>query len=111
MPTPGNLTHTTTTALILHVIVGLIEVDFFPDFPGAGMNRTHCPDCAEDAVMRELFARPEAYIASAKAEATKHNITGFQFDFEAPGQAVNANKTMCPNTQAIRLCLRYSGLF
>jgi hypothetical protein len=58
------------------------------------MNRTGCPDCAEDAVMRELFARPEAYIASAKAEATKHNLTGFQFDFEAPGQAVNANRTM-----------------
>ena len=58
------------------------------------MNKTHCPDCAEDAVMRELFARPEAYIASAKMEATKHNLTGFQFDFEAPGQAVNANKTM-----------------
>jgi hypothetical protein len=52
------------------------------------MNRTHCPDCAEDAVMRELFARPDTYIAEAKAEARKRNITGFQFDFEAPGQVI-----------------------
>lgn len=62
------------------------------------MNRTHCPNCPEDAVMRELFARPQAYIAAAKAEATKRNITGFQFDFEAPGQANNANKTMWLDT-------------
>ena len=62
------------------------------------MNRTNCPDCAEDAVMRALFARPQAYITAAKAEATKRNITGFQFDFEAPGQANNANKTMWLDT-------------
>jgi hypothetical protein len=62
------------------------------------LNRTQCPDCAEDAVMRELFARPQAYIAAAKAEAGKRNITGFQFDFEAPGQANNANKTMWLDT-------------
>ena len=49
---------------------------------------------AEDAVMYELFARPEHFIAAAQAEAAKRNITGFQFDFEAPGQAVNANKSM-----------------
>ena len=48
--------------------------------------------------MRELFARPQPYIAAAKVEAIKRNITGFQFDFEAPGQANNANKTMWLDT-------------
>ncbi len=62
------------------------------------MNRTNCPNCAEDAVMRELFARPQAYIAAAKIEAAKRNITGFQFDFESPGQANNANKSMWLDT-------------
>ena len=62
------------------------------------MNKTDCPECAEDAVMRELFARPDAYIVAAKAEAAKRTITGFQFDFEAPGQANNANQTMWLDT-------------
>ena len=62
------------------------------------MNKTGCPDCEEDEVMRELFARPDAYVAAAKAEATRWNLTGFQFDFEAPGQAVNANKTLWLDT-------------
>lgn len=52
----------------------------------------------EDALMRRLFASPEKFTARAKSQAAALGVTGYNVDFEAPGEFTNSNKTFWRET-------------
>lgn len=54
----------------------------------------------ESALMRRLFADPRKFSERAKSEANAFGLSGFNVDFEAPGQATNRNKTLWRETLA-----------
>jgi hypothetical protein len=49
-------------------------------------------------MMRELFAQPGPFVARAVEQAKRANLTGFNLDWESPGERPNQNKSFYLDT-------------